>query len=382
MQAIALCPQALRVQCSAHDRIRRLLERRHAAGAREIARLLDLDEEAVRAGLDELIAAGEAERLRPVGYRGDDLDYFRVLRVHERPGGRHAQDKRERDNNAETLKGAWRMQSVKRVMAGILAAGLGVAVAAAGNANQIVVDGSTTVGPIAKAFAEYYMGKHPGVNITVSESGSGNGAKSLINAACDVATMSRPMKTAEKTAAQGAGVLPIENTIAMDGIVVIVHPSNPVQGLTLDQVRGIYAGKIRNWKELGGPDQAIVVISRDTNSGTYESFNTLVMGKDKIAGNVEYVGSNGAIRQRVMTTEAAVGYVGLAFTEGVKALTMNGVAATADTVTSQKYPISRALYMYTNGRPAEGSNLYNYVNLYRTADGRKIIEDTGFVPLK
>ena len=247
---------------------------------------------------------------------------------------------------------------------------------------KIVVDGSTTVGPIAKAFAEYYMGKHPDVNITVSESGSGNGAKSLINAACDVATMSRPMKNAETKAAQDAGVLPIEFIVAMDGIAVVVHRSNPVKALTIEEIRDIYTGKIQNWRELGGPDEKIVVISRDTNSGTYECFESLVMNKQKLAGSAEYVGSNGAIRQRVMSTATAIGYVGLAFTEGVKALTMNGVAATADTVTSQKYPISRALYMYTNGRPAEGSNLYNYVNLYRTADGRKIIEDTGFVPLK
>ena len=382
MQIGVISPQAVRAPVKATESVRRVLNRRHAAGVPEIARVAGLDESAVRTALDQLIANGEVERLRPVGYAREDLDYYRVLRMHERLGGGKLQDSGTRtETNTELWKGAWAMKGLKRALAGIAVAGC-AAVAMAGDANTIVVDGSTTVGPIAKAFAEYYMGKHPGVNITVSESGSGNGAKSLINAACDVATMSRPMKPSETTAAQGAGVLPIENTIAMDGITVIVHPSNPVQGLTLDQLRGIYAGKIRNWKELGGPDQVIVVISRDTNSGTYESFNTLVMGKDKIAGNVEYVGSNGAIRQRVMTTEAAVGYVGLAFTEGVKALTMNGVAATADTVTSQKYPISRALYMYTNGRPAEGSNLYNYVNLYRTADGRKIIEDSGFVPLK
>jgi phosphate transport system substrate-binding protein len=250
------------------------------------------------------------------------------------------------------------------------------------DAKKIVVDGSTTVGPIAKAFAEYYMGKYPDVNITVSESGSGNGAKSLINATCDVATMSRAMKNSELKAAQDAGVLPIENIVAMDGIVLVVHPSNPIANLTIEQIRGIYTGKIRSWKELGGPDRPIVVISRDTNSGTYEAFETLVMNKEKLSDKVEYVGSNGAIRQRVMTTEGAIGYVGLAFTEGVKALTANGIEATPESVTDKTYPISRPLYMYTNGRPKKGTPLFDFVGLAATPEGKRIVEATGFVPLK
>jgi len=274
------------------------------------------------------------------------------------------------------------MTRMKKTVTGLVAMGLAVGIGVAGDANKITVDGSTTVGPIAKAFAEYYMGKHAGVDITVSESGSGNGAKSLLNAACDVATMSRPMKNSEKKAAQDAGILAIERIVAMDGMAIVVHPSNPTANLTIAQIRDIYSGKIRNWKDLGGPDKAIVVISRDTNSGTYESFQTLVMKGEKQGGKVEYVGSNGAIRQRVMSTESAIGYVGLAFTEGVKAVTVNGIAFSAETVTSKEYPISRPLYMYTNGRPKEGTALYDFVNLSDTAEGKKIIEDTGFVPLK
>ncbi|MEI6970564.1 MAG: phosphate ABC transporter substrate-binding protein [bacterium] len=274
------------------------------------------------------------------------------------------------------------MKMLKKTVAGCVAMVMAVGIARAGDANKIVVDGSTTVGPIAKAFAEYYMGKRPNVNISVSESGSGNGAKSLINAACDVATMSRPMKNTETKAAQDAGILPIECIVAMDGIAVVAHPSNPVTNLTVEQIRNIYIGKIVNWKELGGPDQKIVVISRDTNSGTYESFETLVMNKEKMGEKVEYVGSNGAIRQRVMSTPAAIGYVGLAFTESVKALTVNGIEASSETVTSKKYPISRPLYMYTNGRPKKGTALYDFINLSGTPEGKKIIEDTGFVPVK
>jgi len=267
-------------------------------------------------------------------------------------------------------------------MASIFAAIAGAGTVSAKDAKKIVVDGSTTVGPIAKAFAEYYMGKHPDVNITVSESGSGNGAKGLINAACDVATMSRAMKNSELKAAQDAGVLPIEHVVAMDGIAMVVHPSNPASDLTLEQVRQVYTGKIRNWKELGGPDRPIVVISRDTNSGTYETFETLVMNRQKMAGNVEYVGSNGAIRQRVMSTEGAIGYVGLAFTEGVKPLSAGGVEPTHETVLDKTYPIARPLYMYTNGRPKEGTPLFEFIGIAASEEGKKIVEATGFVPLR
>jgi phosphate transport system substrate-binding protein len=274
------------------------------------------------------------------------------------------------------------MNKIKQLMVMMMVAGASVGAMAANDGKSIVVDGSTTVGPIAKAFAEYYMGKHQDVNITVSESGSGNGAKSLINAACDVATMSRPMKNSEKKAAQEAGILPIEHIVAMDGIAVVVHPSNSRANLTLQQVRDIYTGKINNWSELGGANQKIVVISRDTNSGTYETFETMVLKGDKLKGGAEYGGSNGPIRQRVMSTEAAIGYVGLAFTEGVKALKVNGIAITPETVTDKTYPIARPLYMYTNGRTKAGTDLDAFVNLFKTEEGRKIVEDTGFVPVK
>jgi phosphate transport system substrate-binding protein len=273
------------------------------------------------------------------------------------------------------------MKAIKRMAAVLALVAVGTGLVQAKDPNQIVVDGSTTVGPIAKAFAEYFMGRHPEVSITVSESGSGNGAKSLINATCDVATMSRPMKSSETKAAQDAGVLPIEHVVAMDGIAIIVHPSNPLTGLTVEQVRNIYAGVTKSWKELGGPDQPIVVISRDTNSGTFEAFGTLVMEGQKIADRAEYVGSNGAIRERVMSTPAAIGYVGMAFTEGVKALKVAGIQLTAETVLDRTYPVSRPLFMYTNGRPKEGTPLFSFLTIGDTTEGKKIIADLGFVPL-
>lgn len=276
------------------------------------------------------------------------------------------------------------LQSVVRGC-GWLVVGVALAVLTGGTAladeSKIVVDGSTTVGPIAKAFAEYYMSLAEGVNITVSESGSGNGAKSLYNGVCDVADMSRFMKDKEWQAAYEKGVKPVPHVVAMDGIAVVVHPSNPIRNLTVEQVRDIYVGKVRNWRELGGPAQEIIVISRDTNSGTYETFESLVMNKEKITSDAEYVGSNGQARQRVLTTPGAVAYVGLGFVKGVKALSINGIMPTQQTVASGKYPIARPLYMFTNGFPKLGTHLHAFVTLHLTQKGQEIIESIGYVPV-
>ncbi|MDA3927086.1 MAG: phosphate ABC transporter substrate-binding protein [Kiritimatiellae bacterium] len=252
------------------------------------------------------------------------------------------------------------------------------------NAEQkLVMDGSTTVGPIAKAFAEYYMRENPGVNITVSESGSGNGAKALLNGSCDIANLSRDLKDAEKAAMKEKGVEPCKHVVAFDALPVIVHPSNRVKGLTIDQVRDIYTGKITNWKEVGGSDRKIVVISRDTNSGTFETFMHLVMGEDaKIKESAEYTGSNGAVRQRVQMTKGAIGYAGLGFVDrSVKPLSINGIEPSADTVVDKTYPLARELYMFTKGTPAKGSLVEKFLDLMKTEKGEEIVEEIGFVPL-
>jgi phosphate transport system substrate-binding protein len=278
------------------------------------------------------------------------------------------------------------MKGFRSISAGIALAAILCVMFVAGSSfaqsAKIVVDGSTTVGPIAKAFAEYYMSKNSGVNITVSESGSGNGAKSLINGTCDIADMSRFMKDEEFKAAVDKNVFPVATVIAVDGIAVLVNPANPIQALTIDQIRDIYTGKITNWNQLGGPNVAIVLISRDTNSGTYECFESLVLSKQKISDKAEYVGSNGAVRERVQSTPAAVGYVGLGFVDKtVKALTVNGVYPDNQTVTSGTYPIARPLFMFTNGYPKMGSQLYGFINLFLTKKGQEIIQAIGFVPV-
>ena len=262
----------------------------------------------------------------------------------------------------------------------ILAAALMFSAAVA--AETIVIDGSTTVGPIAKAFAGYYMDKYPEVNVTVSESGSGNGAKSLINGTCDIADMSRFMKEKEFKAASDKGIMPVAHVVALDGLPIIVHPSNPVKGLTVKQVRGIFMDEISNWKDVGGPDMEIVKISRDTNSGTYETFHNLVMKKEKISGKCEYMGSNGGVKVRVAKTKAGIGYAGLGFVDKtVKALEIDGIYPDADTVVSGVYPIARPLFMFTNGYPKLGTHLYRFITLYLTEDGQEMIEDIEFVPI-
>jgi phosphate transport system substrate-binding protein len=272
------------------------------------------------------------------------------------------------------------------ILAGVVVSVLGLSLASvtAGERipGKIVVDGSTTVGPIAKAFAEYYMKLHPDVDIVISESGSGNGAKSLINKACDVADMSRFMKDTEFKAAVANGVMPVAHVVAMDGIAISVHPANPVRALTVAQVHDIFTGKIANWKALGGPDMAILRISRDTSSGTFETFKKLIMKKDKIAEGTETVGSNGQMRARISATRSAIGYLSLGFVDAqTKALEINGVMPNSATVASGRYPISRPLFMFTNGYPRLGSHLHAFVTLHLTKKGQALVDRKGYIPV-
>jgi len=242
----------------------------------------------------------------------------------------------------------------------------------------IVLDGSTTVGPVAKSFAAYFTKKY-GVRVSVSESGSGNGAKSLINGSCTVATMSRAMKDAELAAARTKGVNPVATVVAMDGLAIVVHPGNPVRALTKAQISSIYTGRINNWKQVGGPNANIVVIQRESNSGTAESFKDLVVGKGvQIKGSAETQSSNGSVKSRVGSTPSAIGYLGLGFVDrSVKAVSVNGVLPDVKTVRSGSYPVSRPLYFYTNGQPS--GVVKQFVDLPKSADGKRMISELGFV---
>ena len=275
---------------------------------------------------------------------------------------------------------------MKRKTTGILLAVLALAAAAFTSApamaeKNIVIDGSTTVGPIAKAFADYYKEK-TGIGAAISESGSGNGVKSLINGACDIANMSRFMKDSEFKTCVEKGILPVAHVVAFDGLAVVVNPANKVGALTMAQLADIYTGKIRNWKELGGDDAEIVVISRDTNSGTYETFNELVLCKNPVVKGAEYVGSNGQAKTRVASTKNAVAYVGLGFADdSVKTLSVDGILPSSKTIVSGKYPIARPLFMFTNKYPKMGTPVYDFVTLHLSEEGREIVRDLGYVPV-
>jgi len=267
---------------------------------------------------------------------------------------------------------------MKKSIAGIVMVAL---ITGAVQAETLQIDGSTTVGPIADAFAEYFKSVYPSLDITVKKTGSGDGAAALVDGRCDIATMSRFMKPDEFAKAVSNTVLPVAHVVAMDGVCVVVHPSNPVRDLTTAQVRDIYAGRVTNWRQVGGPSVPIVVISRDTSSGTYETFEKLVMNKQPMAASVEYVNANPQAQARVRTTPGAIGYVGLGFLEGVKALQVDGVKPTRRTVANGSYPVSRPLFMFTNGYPKLGSMVHKFVAFYLTERGQELVEAKGYVPL-
>ena len=268
----------------------------------------------------------------------------------------------------------------------IVASGLLIITCTLANAataqTSLHIEGSTTVGPIANGFAEVFKDMYPDVTITVNKSGSGTGAAALMDGRCDIATMSRFMKEQEFKDAVAKGVLPVAHVVAMDGVCIVVHPSNPINALTTEQVRDIYTGKIKNWSQLGGPSVPIVAISRDTSSGTYETFENFIMKGQKMDSSVEYVSTNPQAFARVKSTIGAVGYVGFGFIQtGVKAVTLDGIKPSRDTILSGRYPASRPLFMFTNGYPALGSMAHKFVTFHLTEKGQEIVEDKGFVPV-
>jgi phosphate transport system substrate-binding protein len=248
--------------------------------------------------------------------------------------------------------------------------------------SEIRIDGSTTVGPIVDAFVEAFNTKMPDLKFSVKKTGSGDGATALIEGRCEIATMSRFMKVDEYEKAVAAKRMPVNFTICMDGVCLIVHPSNPVRSLSKDQVKKIYTGAVTNWKEVGGPDMPIIAISRETSSGTYEVFYELALDKTNLGAKIELSNSNPAIFTRVSTTQGAIGYVGLGFVSaGVEAVTYEGVKPTNDTIARGIYKISRPLYLFTNGYPELGSPLMDFCNFFLSEEGHKIIKAKGFIPL-
>lgn len=253
--------------------------------------------------------------------------------------------------------------------------------ASAAWAEQLVIKGSTTVLPVAQKVAEVYMNENPDVKISISGGGSGNGIKAIIDGTTDIGDSSRFIKDKEVKLALERGAYPVPFRVAYDCIVPVVHPSNTVENLTMETLKKIYEGKYKNWNEVGGPDKKIVVISRDTSSGTYEVWEKKVMGKSRVYPGALLQASNGAVAQAVAKNDNAIGYIGLGYmNKDVKAVSVNGIEGSKETTLNGTFPISRPLFMFTRGWP-EGK-VVDFLNfVLHPEKGQKLVEATGYVPL-
>lgn len=246
--------------------------------------------------------------------------------------------------------------------------------------------GSDTVLPLAQKEAESFMKANKANKVTVTGGGSGVGLAALVDGTTDIAMSSRKIKLSEKMKLQDAGKASKETIIAYDALAVVVNPGNKVSQLTREQLEGIFTGKIKNWKDVGGEDLSIVVYSRESSSGTYEFFKEHVLKNKNYASSVLSMPATGSIIQSISQTKGAIGYVGLAYVEkDVKALKVsydkgkNYIAPELETAKNKTYPIVRPLYYYylTSVEKA----VKPFVDYCLSPEGQKIVEQIGYVPL-
>ncbi len=267
------------------------------------------------------------------------------------------------------------------------------ATAAPAGGQSIENKGSDTLVNLALAWAEAYAKVKPNVRISVTGGGSGTGIAALLNGTVDIANASRSLSEEEKAAAKAEGFEANQITVAMDAIAVIVNPSNPVSDLTIQQLSDIYTGRITNWKQVGGEDRPIVLLSRESNSGTYVYFleNVVRQGRadstDLFSPNALLMPSSEGISNEIRQNPNAIGYDGLGYvTPDVKVIRVAAkpggeyVMPTADTVVQGKYPIARGLYMVTRGQPTGA--VADYLQWIKGPEGQAIVRQLGFVPLQ
>jgi len=254
--------------------------------------------------------------------------------------------------------------------------------------------GSTTILPIAQKWQEAFNRLHPEIKIAVSGGGSGTGIAQLAAKTCNIANASRRIKDEEIQAARARGVNPYEIPIAFDAIAVIVNPANPLQEISVEKLSDIYTGAVTRWDQLGVPGLgSIQVIARDSASGTFESFKSMVVTLNDQDKSRNYTptalqqGSSEGVVQTVAQTKAAIGYVGLGYlTSGVKVLKIiplggdRAVMPSEATVRDNSYPISRQLYMYTDGEPTGA--LKTYIDWCLGPEGQALVRDAGYIPLE
>ncbi|MDR1511540.1 MAG: phosphate ABC transporter substrate-binding protein [Endomicrobium sp.] len=260
--------------------------------------------------------------------------------------------------------------------------------------SSIQIKGSDTVVNLIQELSEEFSKRYPLFNIGITGGGSGTGFVSLINKTCDIAMSSRKIEEKESALAKSKNIELDEFKIGLDGIVVIVNKNNSVDKLTLEQLRDIFTARITNWKEVGGEDRKVVVLSRESNSGTHIFFKERVLGRDDGVTENEFavqsliMPSSQAIYNEVFQNPNALGYVGIGFqNDGVKAISIavsansgEYICPTLENVMNCTYPISRPLYLYTNRNPHKVVKMF--VDYVLSESGQKIVLKTSFVPIK
>ncbi len=263
---------------------------------------------------------------------------------------------------------------------------------AAKSKNSIQIKGSDTMVNLAQAWAGGFMEKNAGDFIAVTGGGSGTGLSSLISGSCDIAMRSRNIKDKEIALAKQKGISPNEIKAALDGLAVVVNPGNPIDRLTLAQLADIFTGRAANWKEFGGRDEKIVLLSREVNSGTHVYFKEHVLrkggpnGKEEFASGALMLSSSQAIADEIAGNSAAIGYYGMGYVSKkqkplavAKDKESEYAAPTIENVINGKYPISRPLFLYTNGVP-EGL-AKKFIDFTLSQEGQEIVLKTDFVPI-
>jgi phosphate transport system substrate-binding protein len=254
---------------------------------------------------------------------------------------------------------------------------------------QIQQKGSDTLLVLAQNWAETYMESHSKIEIVVSGGGSGTGISALINNQIDIADASRSIKQTEIDLANDNGINPVEWKVALDGISVIVNVNNPLNELSYAQIREIYNGTVKNWLEIGGEDGVVVAYGRQSTSGTYVYFNEEVLDEDDYRADKQQLAGNAEIVEAVINDPNGVGYVGVAYAEArkdeLKIVSVKKADAdivyqpTSANIASGDYPISRYLYIYTDGIPED--TVADYVEFILNNEGQEIVSEVGYIPL-
>lgn len=256
-----------------------------------------------------------------------------------------------------------------------------------GPAKPVTVKGSDTMVILGQRFAERFMNQYPGTTIQITGGGSGTGIAALINGSTDIAQSSRPMKETEKQQVRERhNKEVIETPVALDGLAVYVHHSNPVNELTLAQVKAIYTGSITNWNAVGGKNAPIVLYSRENSSGTYEYFKEHVLNKEDFAATVQPLPGTAAVVNAVGKDPNAIGYGGIAYLEQVKPLRLKkddaspAIPPTQENVLAKTYPISRDLYFYTVGKPSNPVAI-DFIRWVLSEQGQAVVREVEYFSL-